>query len=300
MSFFSLAQALLGKGASIEAVRAALEQERSTTPEDRREAARLQDEALLEAYQGHFDLALKRSQEWQARIVAAPDEKTHYAATRVLMDILAEVDDVASLDHIAISFSKQRDAWQQSGYYNYSLAPWSARYRAGTIPRAAFIEFRNGWLEREGTRSLLVAARGTRWIMAFAEPTKTKADATEAVAQLPDYMPMADPLTRTPDFDDAIGLTFLQAGRLAEAIPHLKRAANSCAALDHPVVHTVASLHLGQALEQQHDILAACAAYNVVISRWGNSPRSVTVRTARSRLAALHCSTHAASDPSSH
>ena len=298
-SFLWLAQALLGKGAPIEAVRAALAQEWSATPEEQRELARLQDEVSLDAYQGNFDLALQRGRQWQALIASALDEKTHYVVARILMDTLTEVGDIAGLEHVANDFARQRDAWRQSGYYDHSLTSWTTRYRAGTISRSTFTEHRDAWLEHETARPMLVAARGTRWIMAFAEPTVTEADAVEAVSQLPNYMPMADSTTRTPDFDDAIGFTFLLAGRTDEAIHYLRRAASSCAALDQPIAHTVASLHLGQAFEKQRDLGAACAAYEVVVTRWGHSPKSATARTARNRFAALHCSPgQATSSPS--
>jgi eukaryotic-like serine/threonine-protein kinase len=63
-----------------------------------------------------------------------------------------------------------------------------------------------------------------------------------------------------------------------------------CSLLDDPFLHTRAELWLGQALEDTGDKPAACAAYRVVLDRWGGaSPRSVTADTAARRVAALQC-----------
>jgi len=43
------------------------------------------------------------------------------------------------------------------------------------------------------------------------------------------------------------------------------------------------------ALERVRDVAGACAAYEVVLARWGKAPRSVSAKTARTRQAALHC-----------
>ncbi len=51
-----------------------------------------------------------------------------------------------------------------------------------------------------------------------------------------------------------------------------------------------ASYFLGQALEQKRDTAGACAAYKVVLDRWGNAkPRSVTADKVKERVKALGC-----------
>jgi serine/threonine-protein kinase len=57
-----------------------------------------------------------------------------------------------------------------------------------------------------------------------------------------------------------------------------------------PFAHTRAHLDLGTALERKGDVAAACAAYRVVIDRWGKAaPPSVSAERARARWAALRC-----------
>jgi serine/threonine-protein kinase len=87
-----------------------------------------------------------------------------------------------------------------------------------------------------------------------------------------------------------VGRAFLLAGRVDEAISMLEEATRSCRALEIPVLHTRAHDWLGQAREAAGDRAGACAAYGVVISRWGHAvPRSVTAEHARARMAALGC-----------
>jgi serine/threonine-protein kinase len=90
--------------------------------------------------------------------------------------------------------------------------------------------------------------------------------------------------------DLGIGRVYLLGGRVEEALPYLTRAAASCLALREPIAHTQAHYWLGQALETRKDNEGACAAYKVVLERWGHAkPRSVTADQARERAKALGC-----------
>jgi serine/threonine-protein kinase len=52
--------------------------------------------------------------------------------------------------------------------------------------------------------------------------------------------------------------------------------------------HTRALAWLGHARAAKHDTAGACAAYRVVLERWGNAkPRSVTADDVRKRARAL-------------
>jgi serine/threonine-protein kinase len=60
--------------------------------------------------------------------------------------------------------------------------------------------------------------------------------------------------------------------------------------LEHPVEHTRAHLWLGLLREAKHDKEGACAAYRVVLARWGKAkPPSVTAAKAAERTRALSC-----------
>jgi serine/threonine-protein kinase len=124
---------------------------------------------------------------------------------------------------------------------------------------------------------------------AYAEAVSDEHDAREAIEVLPQYVPIVDPLTRNADDDDALGNTYLLAGKAEDAKRFLERATRSCRALDLPLSHTHAHLHLGETLERLGDAKGACEAYAVVLARWGAEPRSVSASLARDRSAKLGC-----------
>jgi serine/threonine-protein kinase len=80
------------------------------------------------------------------------------------------------------------------------------------------------------------------------------------------------------------------AGRTDDAVPFLERAVATCLVLDDPVGHTRAWAALARVRDARGDTQGACAAFRVVLDRWGSArPRSVTADAARSRLRALSC-----------
>jgi tetratricopeptide (TPR) repeat protein len=86
------------------------------------------------------------------------------------------------------------------------------------------------------------------------------------------------------------GVAHFLGGKVDEALPWLERAAKKCSMLDHPVEQTRAFYYLGRAREQKGDAKEACAAYGVVLTRWGRAnPSSVTAEKARPRVAGLGC-----------
>jgi len=56
-----------------------------------------------------------------------------------------------------------------------------------------------------------------------------------------------------------------------------------------PIRSTISHYHLGAALEAKHDEVGACAAYQVVLDRWGDAKESVTAKATRERFKALRC-----------
>src|SRR5205823_6022746 len=86
-----------------------------------------------------------------------------------------------------------------------------------------------------------------------------------------------------------LGHALALAGREG-GVAELETATRHCAALWEPFVHTRAHAWLGEALKAKGDRAGACAAYAVVLARWGSAkPPSVTAQKARSRAAALGC-----------
>ncbi len=80
------------------------------------------------------------------------------------------------------------------------------------------------------------------------------------------------------------------AGQPAQALPWLEHATGGCEVLTYPFDHVRAHLLLGQAREATGDAVGACAAYRVVVDRWGQAkPRSVSAEQAAARLQAMGC-----------
>jgi len=182
--------------------------------------------------------------------------------------------------------------WAPSDEGDPSIDALVSLYRTGAISRAEFAVARAEWLDRERVRPQVPGrfgmSAGNRWIAAFAGAAVTPQDALDALAVLPSYLPLPPDRLRFVYDDEAIGMTFLMAGRVADALPFLRHAAGSCDAAQYPLQHTWANLELGRALESS-DVGAACAAYKTVIDRWAVAQRSTGGHLARERWTALGC-----------
>jgi hypothetical protein len=144
------------------------------------------------------------------------------------------------------------------------------------------------WLAAEAPRRGAEHALSLQWLKAYVMSVRTKDDALEAIDAMAKFEPPPPDLIRTSEQDEALGTMYLTAGRAAEALPYLRRAARSCGAFDSPIERTRASLHLGHALEETGNAASACAAYGEIASRW-SSMGSVSARDAEELRRALHC-----------
>jgi tetratricopeptide (TPR) repeat protein len=143
------------------------------------------------------------------------------------------------------------------------------------------------------------AYKGAVWDYAYASPAFTATEANAALAALAEL----GPPTSAPAFggfscsgrsgspEADAGRVYLLAGRVDEAVEHLKKAVAQCDVLPSTLDHVHAELNLGRALEQKGDHTGACEAYGKVLARWGHAtPRSVTADAAKERSKALGCS----------
>ncbi len=168
-----------------------------------------------------------------------------------------------------------------------------ARHVAGRISETELRAERESQAKQAAAKLPLRLANNT-WFDFYAQTSVTAADAREALEALPRYSPL-------PAFDSAVdrermmGQVLLLAGRVDEAIPHLRRASNACCGGDNTLSHLLAAEMLGEALEQKGDRPGACDAYAEVLARWGHAkPRSVTADKARERSKAIGCGAPAA------
>jgi hypothetical protein len=137
---------------------------------------------------------------------------------------------------------------------------------------------------RESDRALV-------WLEGYAAPTQTREEAETALAALPDYAPIPT-LTLSGWTIPALAKVHALAGRTNEALPELRLFASSCHALVEPLAYVQAELAYGEALEASGATASACAAYGVVLKRWGAAKRSVTAAAAAARAKTLGCAGH--------
>lgn len=299
-AYWMLALASFAEGRSVEAVRELLTQRVERVTPALRPRFELQHHWSLEVLAGDFDASCDEAAKLELSVASSADRRLHARAALWWTSALLESGRPAEAARRARSFLERQDAWVEE-----PRADDFALLRDPT-PRLLLAERRGGMLtpaEFEQRRSAWVAAWQQRvpavmrpfvWLHGYATAVETRQDAERALTEQPTFGPIPS-FTPYSLGDAYVGTTFFLAGRTAEALPYLQRAARSCLAIESPFEHTQVQLLLGQALGQagRHD--EACAAYGVVLSRWGNArPRSVTADRARALAAAEGCARPAA------
>jgi len=282
------ASALSALGKPVEAAVEVLTQKWATQPEDRRELAELDDRARLDLLLGHFDDARARLIALRAltRHELDADQHARFAAMR--FDLATEAGDlteVAEVAEIADDYLRRRGAWISASSIVDEIAMLTVLRDAGRLSPAEFDARRATWLASHG--ELPGRARNEVWLAAWVRPARTPEAAEAALAAAPP----GDLHVAVRSLADhaALGTLLLRAGRSAEAARYLARAAHGCDGFLAPVAHVRAAAQLGQALEATGDRAGACAAYQLVLHRWGAAGSSVTVREAERRVTALGC-----------
>ncbi|WP_394829964.1 tetratricopeptide repeat protein [Pendulispora albinea] len=292
----SLASSIYGRGGSTESVRAALAQFSQPPAQSSSEPALpLWGEADLYTLTGEFSKLRHIVDVWARSAVHEKFESMHMRPFVLRFEMATELGEREVAKRLMTKYLLERDAWlTRNPYIDLDILVLSAGYRAGGLSDAEFEARRRAWLTADTSNTRGRSVR--RWLDAYARVVMTQQDAAEALRVLPHYLPIASPFNRSAADDAAIGHVYLLADDLEHAIPLLQRAVNSCWALGVPFDHTWANLHLGLALEKKGDLPGACAAYNVVLKRWGHEPRSLSAKTARARHAALRCSSGTVDD----
>jgi serine/threonine-protein kinase len=291
--YIFLANAAYAQGQPLETVRELLRQhERIYPPESA--ANQLIDAWYLDVLAGHFDDARGRARELEQKVATDRAAKWHARAALMWVSTLLEVGRPLDAVGGAGDFPPRAYAWMQEPQFDRAL-------RQDPTPRLLLAKRQGGLLsadEFEMQRKDWAASAAAKvppffrpfvWLYGYAAIAETAADATRALEEQPKFGPM--PHFQLVGINDAhIGTTYFLAGRVAEALPLLRRASRSCEAVFFPLEHTQVQLVLGQALASHGDREGACAAYGVVLSRWGKAkPRSVTAERARALSRSLGC-----------
>jgi len=290
-----LAKALFAQNKPRATVEAALQQKWVRLGASRRPRLELADRLRLDLASGDFAGAEKHATELEAHVASDPDELAHAEPARFLVQIYRETGQAARARAVADAYMKKREAWvtahrvdDKAIYEDPLPAMWSTLLHTGALPAATFEERRGQWVDTWRARTSPDYARYL-WIWGYALPAETPAEASLALSYLPKMGPLPPYAPQTLAWAH-VGNTYLLAGRASDAVPYLERATATCVALFDPVVHTQALLSLGRAREEAGKRDEACAAYVVVLDRWGAAkPRSRTADEARERVKALGC-----------
>jgi eukaryotic-like serine/threonine-protein kinase len=289
-----LARALDAEGRPREAVVAVLEQKWAHLAPSLRPRREILDRAYIDVLNGDFDAAEKGAFELERVVAGEPGAAAHADPARLLVEIYRETGRDAAARKVADRYVKRRDAWEPAhrvddGAIESDPIPQmlGVLRHTGGLDEAGFRQKRQEWLNVWETKTV-ESFFPYVWVYAYALPAETPDEAREALAALPKYSPLPAFLPQTLGVAH-IGQTYLRAGQLDEALPYLKKAAASCVALYRPFTHTQVHRSLGDALAAKGDRAGACAAYQVVVGRWGKDARSVTAQAARAGRAKLRC-----------
>jgi tetratricopeptide (TPR) repeat protein len=286
-----LAHGLFGAGESIESVRSAFEQSWRLRSPARRPAYEASDRAGLAIAIGDFDGAERYLRSFESVIAESNDETDQFEWGDRLVNLYLEQGRNQDALRVADAYAAKRAAWTPSPFIDASIYVQGWRYRAGVLPADAFHRFRDDWLAQTKSQSAAGGSngvtKGSVWVAAFASPAITAADGREAMARLPEYLPLPAAFART-DEDEAIGRAYTLAGDVETARSYLRDASESCGSLAFPFDAPRAAYELARTLEHRGAVPEACESYRKVVRRWPSAV-SRTAQAASESLKRLAC-----------
>jgi serine/threonine-protein kinase len=296
-----LAKGLDAQGATLDAVQTVMRKAEAQTPEPERPLQTLWDRVRGDELRGDFVAASSKLREIHALLEGVPHSSPHADQALEATTVAFESGTPEAAAAAAKDYLQHADAWDLEGWSldEIRLAMASAAHAAGTISSSDFDARRAEWLERARRLDGWFLNRHNYWYGSYLHATDAES-MRAAVESVPDFgvdcrssppgAPCFGPENRDNLVDLVTGRVYLLGGRVDDGIRFLEPAAHSCSALDEPIPRTQAHFWLGQALEQTRDTRGACAAYEVILRRWGHAkPRSVTADKARERVQALGC-----------
>jgi serine/threonine-protein kinase len=300
-AYVLLAEAFAARGRPMSTLREAVRQADegwSQSPAMNESVRKQKRESLdvkLALFEGDFDAALRGVQSCAPNLEKSRQRDDHGRLAAWLAQIYQETGRDQEAGRAAMDFLDRSDAWEPApGVEDIAMAndftPFLlvAATKAGALARPDFEARREAW-RSSWLAKMTPVTRNFLWLHGYAKTVAGPDDARAAMEALPRYEPLPPfrPLTLVAG---DVGRAFLEAGRVDDAIPWLEHAANHCLALSFAFDSTRAHRFLGEAREKKGDKAGACAAYGVVLARWGQAkPRSVTAEIARARSKALGC-----------
>jgi hypothetical protein len=288
LAYSDLANALSSTGRPIGAVRAALEEEwRRVRDPTEREEVRGQDEIDLAISAGRLADAYKLAEAYKLQRARSGDADSAQAAPYK--------DEV----FLAIELGESSLAAKVSRELADVSAAWPTTENSDPLAAALYLGTASGDLttqERDSLRRKILreaeapsyGAPYRRWINAYAGAVTTRAEALDAIAQMPTE-PIPGPQYRDAEDDYTFGRIFLLADQQNTAKQFFWRAAHSCSLSD-DLFRTKARYELAR-LDEADAKTDACATFLGITRHWESSPGSSTVRGAQARLDSLSCGT---------
>ena len=289
-----LAGALAAEGRPLAAVEQLLEQHWERVPPAVREIDRTQERACLAILRGDFASARAEATRFEKALGSEGSRGEYAQATQLAVAVLVETGRPKAAVPVVDAFLARRDA--------YAPGPWrssepiltdammtllAAKRLAGAMTAAESHAERDAWIAKWKARAPELYAHSL-WSYGYLAGVVDEADAKEALAARAAFEPVT---LEGMDENGWLGHALLLAGRTEEAIATLRTATRACSVLGYPMEHLHAQAWLGEALEStgiESDKKDACAAYAVVLRRWGASA-SVTASRVRKRARALGC-----------
>jgi serine/threonine-protein kinase len=290
-----LAFSLAGQGKSPDAMQTAFEQKWVRLDPQRRPKVEPTDRARLAMLAGDFAAAQRQLDDMEKLLANEPGAQAHADVHVLLTRIAEETGHPERARAIAEAFLARKDAWSPShrvDNVSIFLDPIPEMIgvlaRTGALTPAQRDQRRTDWLD--GWRGRTAEAyRGYLWIAGWAMPASTREEGQAALAVLPSFggVPAFSP--NLPALS-LTGHAYLLGDRIDDAVTALRKGSASCTQLAEPIQNTHGWFDLGTALESKGDPAGACAAYRVVLERWGKAkPKSLTADGARARAGALGC-----------
>ncbi len=295
LAYYYLAEALYSRGRPVDTVREALRQYVDKLPAPEKAERDLFYKASLANLSGDFVAAERFAREKEHLLEGKADRGDHFNVAALLADIYVESGRTDEAAAVANDYLNRQDLW--IGFTN-PLFFQNVLFRAGKLDLPTFEARRADWLRerdveikaKEEGKQGQARERAFPWIDGYADFVQTKEEAVAAIGLLPVYLPLPPSTRRNVGRETALGKVYALAGDADGAKFFLARATAHCGALDYPSPHTRAHFFLGMSREIAGDTPAACAAYAIVVSRWGDAkPRSVTATKAKDRMKVLGC-----------
>jgi eukaryotic-like serine/threonine-protein kinase len=248
----------------------------------------------LALVQGDFAGAEKSTRALLEQIKDQSNRGTQSNVTRLLVELLWETGRERDAGEETSAFLARRGVLlshpEENAWNDETMLFWRSELLVGHLSRSQYEEQRRRWQEPWG--NTLPDQMQALWFMGYALPAISPEDAEEALRVSPvlwapdDYRRLAPEKVLAAYLE---GKVRVLAGDAAGALPALVLGASDCGALSDPMRHTHANFYLGKAREATGDIHGACAAYGVVLERWGSSPLSRTGAEASERSRVLRC-----------